>query len=169
MHPRPNQVCLSFSDPTKRVCITIPTFEDVKQFFATFHREIIVAHPYASAAVLLFWACYPKLPFQILYFALFDLPRSIIRGVSTCLGFEHNGVRQDSIASRYQSQSYTSGSGILSRALTYGAVNNDLPPPYNGTPRQQPRREDMHMWWTLLGWMCVYAALVIVLQYGGDF
>ena len=40
MHPRPNQVCLTFSDPTKKVCITIPTFEDVGEFFATFHREI---------------------------------------------------------------------------------------------------------------------------------
>jgi len=40
MHPPSNQVCLSFSDPKKRYCITIPTFEDIQQFFVTFHREI---------------------------------------------------------------------------------------------------------------------------------
>lgn len=157
----------------------------------------VVAHPYASAAVLLFWAFYPKLPFQILYFVLYDLPRSIFLGLATCLGFERYGVRQgrcyhrphsvyhilllifleDSLASRYQSQFYTSSGGIFSRSRSYAAINeprsyedinNDLPPPYNGTASHPRREADVR--WTILGWFCVYAALVIVLTYGdGDF
>jgi len=146
----------------------------------------VVAHPYTSAAVLLFWAFYPKLPFQVLYFVLYDLPRSIILGLSTCLGFERYGVRQgkcypttifevifyfliffeDSIASRYQSQFYTSGGGIFSRARSYGATNNDLPPPYNGIANYPRRAADVR--WTLLGWLCAYFALVILIMYGFD-
>lgn len=44
MRPHSNEVCLTFSDPTKKICITIPTFEDVEQFFVTFHREISECH-----------------------------------------------------------------------------------------------------------------------------
>ena len=72
---------------------------------------------------------------------------------------------QDSFASRYQSQFYTSGGGIFSRSRSYGAINNDLPPPYNGTASHPRREADVK--WTILGWLCAYAALVIVCTYGG--
>ena len=38
MHPNSNQACLTFFEPTKEICITIPTSEDVKQLFAEFHE-----------------------------------------------------------------------------------------------------------------------------------
>lgn len=51
-------------------------------------------HPYISAGVLLFWAFYPQFPFHVLYFVLFVIPRSIVLGILTCLGFERGGVRE---------------------------------------------------------------------------
>ena len=139
-------------------------------------------HPYISAGVLLFWAFYPQFPFHVLYFVLFVIPRSIVLGFLTCLGFEREGVRDgacivptvsvlimllsmlDSIASRYQARRYggtTSRDGLSAGAPSYGAVH--------GAPLNPPERTShpiVGVLWRLLGFLCLYASLVVLLKYG---
>ncbi|KAF8909281.1 hypothetical protein CPB84DRAFT_1499313 [Gymnopilus junonius] len=99
-----------------------------RQLLVRFHREILVQHPYISAAVLLIWSFYPQFPFHLLYFIFYVVPCSIFLGILTCLGFEPEGVRSDSLASRYQSRyygGYTPRYSIFSRSQSYGAINSE--------------------------------------------
>ncbi len=139
-------------------------------------------HPYISAGVLLFWAFYPQFPFHVLYFVLVVLPRSIVLGFLTCLGFEREGVREgaciiptvsvltmlrfmlDSIAARYQARRYggaTPRDGLFAGAQSYGAVHRA---PLN--PQERTSHPVVGVLWRLLGFLCLYASLVVLLKYG---
>lgn len=147
---------------------------------------VVMQHPYIFAAVLLLWSFYPQFPFHVLYFVLYVVPRSIVLGVLTCLGFERGGVRSgeyilsicrscylntchiylhsDSIASRYQARRYgeaTPSGGIFARAQSYGAVDHEsLSPPVQ---RSHPV---VTLLWRFLALLCLYASLVVLLKYG---
>lgn len=60
----------------------------------------MVQHPYISAAVLLLWSFYPQLPFHLVYFLFYVIPRSILLDFLACIGFEREGVRTGKYRSR---------------------------------------------------------------------
>ncbi|CAA7265164.1 unnamed protein product [Cyclocybe aegerita] len=110
-------------DATKHICTSIPTLEGMKVLLARFHR--VVEHPYASAAILLLWAFYPLFPFHLFYFLFYVIPRNLVLGILTCLGFEGYGLRADSPASRYQSRNYGGfipRNSVFSRTQSYGTT-----------------------------------------------
>ncbi|KJA19619.1 hypothetical protein HYPSUDRAFT_44180 [Hypholoma sublateritium FD-334 SS-4] len=167
MAPTTRRVCFTALEATKNICLTIPTMEGIKAALTRFHHDVVMQHPYISAGVLLFWAFYPQFPFHVLYFVLFVIPRSIILGILTCLGFERGGVREDSIASRYQARRYggaTPSSGLFAGAQSYGAANRA--PLSAQSQQERPSHPIIGVLWRLLAFLCLYASLVVLLKYG---
>ncbi|KAF9485577.1 hypothetical protein BDN70DRAFT_871245 [Pholiota conissans] len=161
-------VCITAVADANRVCITVPTMEGLKQALIAFRREVLMKYPYICAAVLLLWSFYPQFPFQVLYFVFYVVPRSIILGILTCLGFERGGVRSDSIASRYQSQyygGYTPGNGFFSRSQSYGAIGQDGS---DGSTLAEQPHPIRRIFWRFIGWLLLYGSLVVLLKYGGQ-
>ncbi|KAF8184468.1 hypothetical protein BJ912DRAFT_974940 [Pholiota molesta] len=160
------RACLTALEATKDVCFNFPTMEGVKDALNTFRHEVLMKYPYISAAVLLLWSFYPKFPFQVLYFVFWVMPRSVVLGILTCLGFERGGVRGDSIASRYQSHhygGYTPGNTIFSRSQSYGTINQD------GSGVQEDRSHPtVGIFWRFVGWLLLYGSLVVLLKYGSQ-
>ncbi|PPQ85469.1 hypothetical protein CVT25_006646 [Psilocybe cyanescens] len=189
MAPLTQRVCLTAFDRT--ICFNIVTLEGLKQLVLQFHRDvceylivpftlwihkryvyvlilcsIVVQHPYISAAVLLLWSFYPQFPFYVVYFIFYVVPRSIILDLLACIGFEREGVRSDSFASRYQSryyQGHTPRNGFFSGAQSYGTIHHeDLT-----TARHRETHPIVGIFWRFLGWLILYASLVVLLKYGG--
>ncbi|KDR80886.1 hypothetical protein GALMADRAFT_241379 [Galerina marginata CBS 339.88] len=164
MPPTTKRVCLTAFELTKHTCFNIVTLEGIKQILVRFHREVLVKHPYISAAVLLLWSFYPQFPFHALYFVFYVVPRSIVLGILTCLGFEREGVRSGSLASGYQSRygENTPRNGLFSTPQSYGAINHE---PISTNRQDHPV---VGILWRFLGWLILYASLVVLLKYGGQ-
>ncbi|KAF8957117.1 hypothetical protein BDZ97DRAFT_2079387, partial [Flammula alnicola] len=149
--PSTRRVCLTALEVTQNVCFNVPTMEGVKLALARFRHDVLMQHPYVSAAVLLLWSFYPQFPLHLLYFIFYVIPRSIVLGVFTCLGFERQGVRSDSIAASYQARHYgghTPRNSIFSWSQSYGAVPHE---PYSQEPQSHPA---VKIFWRILGWLC---------------
>ncbi|KAF8806808.1 hypothetical protein BYT27DRAFT_7233613 [Phlegmacium glaucopus] len=154
MPPTTQRVCLTAIEATKRLCITLPTLEGLKFALVTFYREVLVRYPYASAAILLLWSFYPKSPFKAMYYFFYIIPHAMILGLLNCIGFGEEGVRHDSHASR---------ASIFSTSRSYGATDHELRADDN------PGVRFVGFLWRILGLLCMYAALVVLLKYGGQY
>ncbi|PPQ64355.1 hypothetical protein CVT24_008424 [Panaeolus cyanescens] len=167
--PTTQRLCLPL-EGLEHVCITVPTVEGVKLALVRLHREILVQHPYISAACLLFVAFFPASPFYLIYYTLYAIPREIILAFLACLGFERRGVRAGSAAAWYQSHyhgPYTPSNGFFAHSQSYGAVARARP--YRVDSDQDEDGSILLKWfWRLVGWSCAYAAIVILLKYGGS-
>jgi len=164
LSPDTTRICLTLFEATKNWCLDVPTIEGVKSELVQFYHEVVLQHPYISAAVLLLWAFYPLFPFQFVWFFVWVIPKSILLGILTCLGLEREGVRSGSIAWRYQSRrygAYTPSNSVFSGAQSYGAINYVLSP-------EPPRRPHpaTNFFRRVIQLLLVYAVIVLLLQYG---
>ncbi|KAF5316799.1 hypothetical protein D9619_006730 [Psilocybe cf. subviscida] len=172
MSPDTTRICLTAFEATKDWCLDVPNIDAIKAELLRFYHEVVLQHPYISAAILLLWAFYPLAPFQFIWFFVWVIPKSIVLGILTCLGFEREGVRSDSIASRYQSRRYgahTPGHSYLSGAQSYGAINHVH---VHDVESLNSRRTDARphpiasFFRGVLRLLLVYAVIVLLLQYG---
>lgn len=167
----------------------------------------VVQYPYRTAGVLFLWSYYPQfpfrilrfglyaaslriniviLPFRLLYFVLYVVPRSIIRGILACLGFQR-GIKAsenniiigfsinlltisfvhlstDSFASNYQSHhygGYTPRNSVFSKAQSYGAI--DEVGLYSYANEEISHTQPI---WALGGWLLFWGSFVVLWKYG---
>ncbi|KAF9563617.1 hypothetical protein CPC08DRAFT_748898 [Agrocybe pediades] len=159
MGPATTRICLSAMD--KQLCIEVPTLEGLKQIAEHFHRDVIMEHPYITAAVLLLWSFHPQFPFQALYTVFWVIPRNVVLGILTCFGLRTDPVIRDSYGN--QSRYYFVGNSIRRQPgpPPYGAINHDL----STAPHNHPSTS---IFWRFVGWIILYASLVVLLKYGGN-
>lgn len=99
---------------TTQICIEVPTKEGIRYALQVFYQEYrketsfipqysilltlcastVIAHPYASSAVLLTWAMYPDYPFRAIYTIFYAWPSAVLRGLLSCLGVGEEGAPQ---------------------------------------------------------------------------
>ncbi|KAH6911936.1 hypothetical protein BKA70DRAFT_1265956 [Coprinopsis sp. MPI-PUGE-AT-0042] len=79
---------------SRQVCVTIPTTAGLRAAVGYIFHDIMMEHRFFSFVLLLVWMFNPFLPFQILWYFVWTVPRSILLGLLSCLGFEHEGVRR---------------------------------------------------------------------------
>ncbi|KAF9038609.1 hypothetical protein BJ165DRAFT_1499187 [Panaeolus papilionaceus] len=166
--PTSQRICLPFEN-LKNVCMKVPTVEGLKLVLVRLHREILVEHPYLSAAGLLFIAFFPTSPFYLIYYILYAIPREIAFSFLACLGFERRGVRAGSPASWYQSTYYgphTPSNSFFSHSQSYGTVGRTRPSRSGGGDEVG---STLSKWfWRFIGCLCAYASIVVLLKYGGS-
>ena len=60
-------------------------------------NTVVLTHSKAFSLACLFLAFQPGLPFQVVHFVLFTVPRAVCTGFLNCLGFGSEGVRESKL------------------------------------------------------------------------
>ncbi|KAF6753547.1 hypothetical protein DFP72DRAFT_901986 [Ephemerocybe angulata] len=147
---------------SRQVCLTIPTAHGIQVAIEHLYRDTVLGHAKITSLVFLFLAFQPRFPFNVIQFFLWEIPKAIITGFLSCLGFDREGVREGSLASYHQARyhgGYLPAGGLFSSYQSYGATQG------GGVVRVfELEVEHESAFWGFMRWICfgfaVYFALL---------
>ncbi|TEB33256.1 hypothetical protein FA13DRAFT_196836 [Coprinellus micaceus] len=146
---------------SRQVCLTIPTWYGVKVALERVYEdvgELVLEHSKVFSIVCLFLAFQPNFPVQVVRFLL-AIPKAILVGFLSCVGFGGDGVREDSLAAYYQSRQhggYVPAGSWFSSSQSYGTL-----PPRVFVVEVEPEGENV--WLSLM--RCVWFGCFLYLWY----